>query len=339
MKKKALVVFIAFALLGGLVGASCAKPAPAEVTEWKIQACAGPIDSAYLQGEIILDATNKALAGKLHQTYYGIGDIVPYEEMAGALSEGVYEGTLSLSMMYSNAGSVVFGLPYGWETYDQVMEFFYDYGFLEFMREIYAEKNLFFVGPLPGPPCYLLTTSPVHKVEDMKGLKIWSEGPPASLVSALGGKPIIFDVTEVYMGAKLGTIDGAYYGAIELESMKLKEVMGYVCLPPIVFPVNMDWVINLDAWNALPPDVQETYEATFRANQRKQFDEVMVWLDEAIEASKAAGVQFITLEPSELERFQAAGRLVWGEIAAADADSARAVQMLTDYLTAEGIIK
>lgn len=340
MKNKVLLVLLASVLVLSLVAASCAAPAPAEVIEWKAQSLFGPEDTCTtIQAQQTVDVTNEALEGKLHTTLYIAGQIVPEEEMCDALGRGVYDAALTVPMIRSDAGIVAFGLPYGWENVDQVIEFYYDYGFLDFMREVDAEKNIFFVGPLPWGPVTLMTKFPVHKIEDLKGKKIWAEGPTAALVEALGGEPVWFPPGEMYMGLKLGTIDGTFFGEAELEVLKLKEVVDYIIRPSPITPLCVDWIVSLDSWNALTPDMQQAYEEAFRNNLRRQYEDCMVSIREGADAAVAVGVEITVLEPSELERFRALSMTVWDDVAASDPQSAQAVQMLKDYLTSKGILK
>ena len=310
----------------------------AKTIEWKAQTLFAPEDaSTVIQAQGIVNVTNDALKDKLHTTLYQCGQLVPPEEMSAALARGVYDAALMVPMIRSEAGTVAFGLPFSLQGNDQVMEFFYDFGFLDFMREVDSKKNVFFGCPLAFGPATLLSKFPVHKLEDLKGKKIWSEGPTAALVDALGGEPVWFDPGEVYMGLKLGTIDGVIFGLAELETLKLKEVVKYVMMPAPFNPVVLDWVISLDSWNKLTPDMKAMYEKTMKDFVVKQYEKCMAHNNKGLEAAKAYGVKVINLEAAELKKFKVASMKVWDHVAKKDKESAQAVQKLKDYLKSKGI--
>ena len=314
--------------------------ATAQLIRWRAQSLFGPEDtSTTVQAKMAVDETNKALEGKLRTTLYGVGQLSPPETMTEAIARGALDAGLTVPMMRSeSAGTAAFGMPFGWQNIDQVIEFYYDYGFLDFMRKVDARRNMFFAAPLPFGPITLLTKFPVNTIDDLKGKKIWSEGPAAALVEALGGASVWFDPGEVYMGLRLGTIDGVFFGTAELETMKLKEVVNYVVLPAPIDPLVVDWVVGLNSWNKLSPEVQETYDRVLRERVvRQQYEKCMISNDKGIEAAKKAGVTFITLKDEEIAKFRKASMKVWDDIAKADADGAKAVEMLKNYLKAKGV--
>lgn len=327
--------------LAGLPFMGCVPPAPEKAIEWRMQSLYPAADlSTSLQGQTIVDTLNERLAGKLHITYYMPGQIVPEEEMFDALSKGVYDAALyspTWSMGQIPEGIVAFGLPMGWQNVDQVFEFFYDYGFLEWMRELHAERNIFYACPLPASPLPIMSNFAFRKVEDIKGKKLWSIGPTASYVEHLGAAATIFPPAEMYMALKLGTIDGFIYSTAELETSGYKEVIKYINWPAVVDPLCVDWIINLDSWNALPADVQQTIEDTLVEIGPPTYDKYMVENVAGIEAAKAIGVEEIHMEPSEVAKLRAVAAKVWEETSAKSDRGRQTVQMLKDYLATKGI--
>jgi len=333
MKRKLLVTLLATSIALSLVLAGIGTTASAKEIKWRAQSLFGPQNGCTtIQARMVVDATNEALKGKLHTTLYPAGQIVPEEEMVSALARGVYDAGLTVPVMRSNAGNVAFGLPYGWESFDDIDKFFYEYGGLKFMRELEAKNNIFFCGPLPwGTPVPLVTTFPVKRLEDLKGKKIWSEGSTAALVAKLGGEPVWFPPAENYMALKLGTMDGLFIGIDELMTEKYYEVIKYVIFPAPFF-VSLDWIISMDSWKALTSDMQKTYEAAFRSILRAQWEGTKKLGDDSLAYSKGRGVQVITLEPAEVERWKAAGMAIWDEIAKKDAESATGIEIMKAYL-------
>ncbi|MEW5722143.1 MAG: TRAP transporter substrate-binding protein DctP [Thermodesulfobacteriota bacterium] len=336
MKKSVAVVVLVLAMFVLGFGTVAA----ADEIKWKAQTLFAPEDaSTAVQAQSVIDCTNEALKSQLVTELYQSGQLIPPEEMAAGLSRGGLDAAIMVSMMIDPAGIVAFGMPYGLSGYDQLVEFWYDHGFNQFMRDLYAKKNIYYVGPLPFGPVSLLSKFPVNKVDDFKGKKIWTEGPLALLVEAVGGRPVWFDPGEVYMGLKLGTIDGVFFGWAELETIKLKEVVQYVMTPSILDPVNFDWVVSLEAWNKLSPEMQATYLKAFKENLPKQSQRSLEVCQAGLEAAKASGVQVTTLPPEELAKMQDQIKKVWDSVAAEDDNSAQAIKMLRAYLQTKGITR
>ncbi len=338
MKKRVSVFAVSVFLLVLAMGVT--GPAQAKVIQWKAQSLFAPEDaSTSVQAKSVVEATNKALKGRLETTLYQCGQLIPAEEMVPGISRGVYDAAIMVSMMVEPAGLVAFGLPYGIDGYEQLNEFWYDFGFDEFMRKMYAKKGIYYVGPLPFGPVSLLSKFPVRKIEDIKGKKIWTEGPLAHLVEALGGQPVWFDPGEVYMGLKLGTIDGVFFGWAELETIKLKEVVKYVMMPSMINPVNFDWIVSMRAWKKLSPELQAAYMKAFRDNILPQHKKSMEVCQQGLDAAKAYGIEVITLSPEEQQKFREASIKVWDKAAKEDKNSAAAIKMIEDYLKSKGLLK
>ncbi len=314
-----------------------AAPAMAGPTQWKAQTCMPPEDSGTrLQAGGMVKALNEALKGQVETTLYQLGQLVPEEEMGPALSQGVYGAAYMVAMARSEAGNVAFGLPFSWDSLDDVMEFYYDYGFIDWIRKHDAKQKIRFGCPLPWGPVALFSNFPVNTLADYKGKKIWSWGLMSAVIEAFGAKPVWFDPGEAYMSLKLGTIDGILFGPAELETMKLKEVVKYISLPALINPLTLDWSMNLESWNKLSPEVQATYEKVMRANIRPMYDAVQKENDMGFKKAAEYGVKTITLPDSEIKKMREVARGTWEKLAKKDKASAEAIKMLKEFLAKKG---
>jgi len=301
--------------------------------KWKAQTAMPPEDSGTRHhAKAMIDATNKALEGRLKTTLFQLGQLVPEGEMGVALSRGVYDAAYMPAMARTEAGNVAFGLPFSWTSIDEVLEFYYDYGFIDWIRKHEARQNIYFGCPLPWGPVALFSNFPVRTLDDYKGKKIWSWGLMSAVIEAFGAKPVWFDPGDIYMALKLGTIDGVLFGPAELETMKLKEVVKYINLPAILDPLVLDWSINMDSWNKLTPEMKETYEKVMRANIRDMYDRIAVENKVGFDKAREAGVEIIHLDAKEEARLKKIARDVWEIQAKKDPASAEAVKMLREFL-------
>ena len=331
MKKWGWVIVIAVCLL------ALSLPAGAKSLEWKAQTSFPPEDSGTrLHAGGMVKAVNQALAGQLETTLSQLGQLVPEEEMGPALAKGVYDAAYMPAMARSEAGNVAFGLPFSWGSVDDVIEFYYDFGFIDWIRKHEAKQNIRFGCPLPWGPVALFSNFPVNTLADYKGKKIWSWGLMSAVIEAFGAKPVWFDPGEAYMSLKLGTIDGILFGPAELETMKLKEVVKYISLPALIDPLTLDWSMNLDSWKKLSPEAQAEYEKVMRANIKPMYEAIQKENDMGFRKAEEYGVKTITLPQAEVKRMKEVARGTWDRLAKKDKASAEAIKMLKEFLAQKG---
>jgi len=311
--------------------------AGAKEIKWKAQTSFPPMDSGTIhQAQGMVKATNAALKGRLSTTFFQVGQIVPEGEMGPALSHGVIDAAYMPPMARTEAGNIAFGLPFSWDSFEDVMAFYYDFGFLEWFRKHEEKYNIFVGCPLPWGPVTLFSNFPVNKLEDYKGKKIWAWGLMASVIEAFGAKPVMFDPGEVYMALKLGTIDGVLWGPAELETVKIKEVVKYISLPAIIDPLVFDWSMNMKSWKKLSPETQQTYLKTMKANIRPMYDRIAVENNIGFKKAAEYGVKTIHLSPEEAKRLKTVARKAWEIQAAKNPANAEAVAMLKEFLAQRG---
>ena len=178
--------------------------------------------------------------------------------------------------------------------------------------------------------------SPFRKLEDIKGKKIWCIGAVAAFVKNLGGTPVTFPLSELYMALKLGTVDGAVPGIADLDSSGYKEVIKYVNYPPFMDP-NSSILISMKSWKGLSKELQKEVEDIIAGLQPAMHKCIQDFTVTALEASKKLGVQVITMEPNEVQRLRPAALQVWEDIAKKSDRAPKTVKMLKDFLTSKGI--
>lgn len=98
----------------------------------------------------------------------------------------------------------------------------------------------------------------VKTLEDIKGLKIRSSGGIMDdIITAFGAIPVQIPVTELYEAMSRGTVDGTLISCISANSNKINEASKYVTTGINVSGGVYGYVINEDAWQTLPANVQE----------------------------------------------------------------------------------
>ncbi len=134
----------------------------------------------------------------------------------------------------------------------------------------------------------------VRTPDDVKGLKIRVPNAPNwnAMFRALGASPTAVDGSEMYAACQTHLVDGTDLPLASIDSFKMYEVQKYASV------TNHAWtgyamVANPDAWNRLPPKLQQIVEQRIdEAGLLERAD--MVKLDAASEASLTAKGMTIT---------------------------------------------
>jgi TRAP-type transport system periplasmic protein len=129
-------------------------------------------------------------------------------------------------------------------------------------KEFDDVKLLLTYGTGPG---WVHSNKPIIKAEDLKGMRLRVTGAGALGAKAVGAEPVAMPMPDVYLAAKKGTIDGLVSPAETLKNYKHGEVFKYSTFFPIFYSEFMIFVMNRSAWNVLPKDLQEAFDAVSAA--------------------------------------------------------------------------
>ncbi len=165
-----------------------------------------------------------------------------------------------------------------------------------------------------GPGLLHTAGKPVHKLDDVKGLKIRSTGTSQLIVRALGGVPVAMSQGETYDALKKNIVDGTLVPIEALEGFKQAEVLKYTTLTySSSYSQGFFVTMNLKKWNALPKDLQMII-----TDVSKEYEEITAkaWGDSDESGRKFAsklGQKFITLSDEEAGKFREAVKPVFAE--------------------------
>jgi TRAP-type transport system periplasmic protein len=152
------------------------------------------------------------------------------------------------------------------------------------------------------------TKTPIHRVEDMKGLRIRFGSPTIrDFVAALGGTPVGVSPTEQLEQLQKGTIDGVFidYGGAGI-AFKMGGVLKY-STEMYSYVASFGLAMNEQTWKTLPPDLQRLVTQSVTGVE-KEVGEAWDALDApGKKALLDGGGQAIKLSPEEQARFRKIG--------------------------------
>lgn len=335
MKKAAFIVtvlMISWAVFAGPNSAVAQKPI--ELT----YSIFFPAPHAYtLSATEWAKEVEKRTNGKVKFTLFPGGTLTP----ADKCYDGVVNGISDLGMSFTGYTkgkfplSEALDLPLGCKSGLLAAKLINDF-YKKFQpKEFKDTKVLYLFGA--GPYILHTVATPIHKLEDVKGLKIRSTGPSAKVVSALGGVPVAMPMPEAYDALSRGVAQGIIAPWEPLLGFKLAEVLKYSidytgATHSGVFFV----VINKERWSALPKDVQNVMEKVSEEWMEKSGN---IWDEQdraARELAVKRGIQIITLPKEEDARWAKAVRPLLdgyvGEMKAKGLPGEEALNFCLDYI-------
>ncbi|MFC2067258.1 hypothetical protein ACFLUO_09495, partial [Chloroflexota bacterium] len=337
------------------VPAPAPTPAPApkpEVFKWKLQGNMargepfghwGPHMFGKQFDEGWIDWIEEATDGRLEVEFVEPNGVYPNAEALTNIGSGVIEASHTCIAYYGGempeafiAATLPFSNPGLMYTYD----LYWRYGWYEKMRDLHLAQNIVFIPAPMEEVCHLTTTFAANSPDDVAGRKIRIWGAMAGYIKAIGGLPVTMSYSDVYMGIKLGTVDGATIGAQALEELKLKEIVkGYVVYPSMNSSCNAH-LINKDAFDALPQDIQdfimrETPLYFLKAASEYKLHQLYT-LQQGV---KEYGLELYTWSEEDTAKVRKlCAEQVWPEYGAKSAGSAELLKIQMDYLELMGLL-
>jgi TRAP-type mannitol/chloroaromatic compound transport system substrate-binding protein len=202
-----------------------------------------------------------ATGGRLQIKWVEAGSVFPVTAADLEIGKGTLPIAASSGLYYRGRfpeGDIESGGVFFWKSESEAYEAYYKYGLWEALNELYAKRNLVYF-PIHGDSLNGIgVTFDASSIDSIRGKKIRAVGVQGDYIALLGGSPVAIPLGETYMALKLGTADGWVAATGLLEALKYKEVTkGFVIEPkPSSTAVNI--IINKDAFESLPKDIQDT---------------------------------------------------------------------------------
>ena len=129
--------------------------------------------------------------------------------------------------------------------------------YFEFLTKEYAQRGLVLLSESPVGPQEFVSSKPLKKVDDWKGLKVRVSGAVYSQsMKTIGAIPVSMPSGEVYTSLQRGVVDAAQGLDVTFKARKLYEVTRYQINPGCFA---MEWTIfmNKDRFDSLSKEQQK----------------------------------------------------------------------------------
>jgi len=283
--------------------------------------------------------------GRIDMKTYPEGGIVATFDLFDAAQTGIVDGWICWPQYWGGKHALaiyVSSYPYGLDMAWMWESWFYNWGGIELAREEYPKFNTYYVAPIQTGPNYAHCVKPLYTMEDWDGLKCrYPGGMIAEIYEKAGASVIILPGGEIYTAMATGVVDfGEYIGHSMNKELGLHEVGKYIIGPGQMHqPVDLQaFVMNMDAWNALPADLQKMLTIGSRDLSWSLHTAIMstdlVALKWMVDVNKNV---YMELPPVERAKFRKVAVELWKKWATDDV-STRAVESQILMMDAIGLL-
>jgi len=221
---------------------------------------------------LLADSVYKMSGGRMSIKIFGSGELVPGYETFDAVSVGVTEMGCGASYYWQGktpAAAFFTAVPFGMNA-QQIAAWMIggDGEGYKLWKETYEPFKLMpFLGGNTGVQMGGWFNKEINSADDLKGLKMRIPGLAGKVLEKAGGAAINVPAGEIFTNLERGVIDATeWVGPYHDYKLGLHKAAKYYYYPGWhETGSQMEFMANLDAWNALPNDLQEIiYAATVK---------------------------------------------------------------------------
>jgi TRAP-type C4-dicarboxylate transport system substrate-binding protein len=173
-------------------------------------------------------------------------------------------------------------------------------------RAVAAEwdrNNLVYLGPIVVENYDLWTSSPVSRVEDLRGKKLMAPGTAARWLQGTGAVAVDGGLPSFYTNIQTGVADGAVSLHTAMMGLKIFEVAKHFTETGIGPMVPGGLAVNRDRFRRLPKEVQDALVKAGSAFSDRVIQDTEQKIADARKALASSGVRVSVLSDSERRRW------------------------------------
>lgn len=241
--------------------------------------------------------------------------LVPTEQTLDAVRSGTVDlahTTAYWSEILPTADLLM--LPLAFEGPDHFLHVMTETDVRSIMEEEFAENGVKLLQFWSNGPYGLMTNKPIETIEDFKGQALRSGVASwEPWLKELGVAPSVISPAEQYQAISQGIVDGSIYGIAAVEVEKFHEILDYLIVPAIQDPVLGFVIMNLDKWNQLPQDVQDTITEVALELEAQNMELIKEQTQHYIDFAKDNGMTVIEIEDNEWEKIVDSAQILFDE--------------------------
>jgi TRAP-type C4-dicarboxylate transport system substrate-binding protein len=237
----------------------------------------------------------KRTSGKVAIKTYPGGTLLGAKEMMDGVIAGQADiGNLCMAyqpgrFIVTNATSLPLGIPDA-KTGSLVLWDLYK----KYQPEAFSQVKVLTM--FTTAPANIMSKKAVRSLEDIQGLDLRASGGAAQILKAWGANQVGMPMSATPEALQKGVVQGLFSSLEVMKDLKFAESCKYVTMTDtVIYPFAV--VMNMDRWNALPPEVQEVMDAM----ATEQAEWTGAYMDQHVKASMAWSVEEQKVEVIELD--------------------------------------
>ena len=313
-----------------------------QTTTWKVQTSwPGGIGL-----EIFKDWCNSIVektGGELAFQPFGAKDVVGEFQLFDAVKNGVLDAMNPFTLYWAGrmpAAVFLSSYPLGLRNPHEWDVFYYGLGGLDLARELFAQFDMYYVGPVQHGANIIHSKVPIRTIDDFRGRKMRLPGGiVAELFEAAGAQTTRLPGSEIFPALEKGTIDVAdYVGPAINYALGFHQVTKYISMGPPGFmsiyqPVDlMDLTVGMKSWQALSPQMKQFVEMEVHVYSDMHHAAIQKADQEAWKKFEEAGTEITRLSEDDVEAFTELAVPLWFKWANKDPGAARVFKIQLDYM-------
>jgi TRAP-type transport system periplasmic protein len=237
-----------------------AAPARAAQFQYKLGAVDEPSTAAAVRMVQFCAAVKRETNGRMEIQPFLQSVLGSQSAMLAQLREDAIQFLVTLDVAYSAVvpSTEIMGIGFAF-TSEQQPYAALDGALGAYIRKEFSAKGIHCFEKISGNGFRQVTSStkPIRTADDFAGFRIRT---PASkfivdLFKTLGASPVPLDPNVMYVALQTHLVDGQEAPFLYIESTRVFEVVKYISVTNHIWG-GYWWTANMEAWNALPPDVQ-----------------------------------------------------------------------------------
>jgi TRAP-type mannitol/chloroaromatic compound transport system substrate-binding protein len=203
---------------------------------------------------------------------------------------------------------------------------------MKLLREEYATQGVYFLDiHVYGPVPFVIARKPVKTMQDIKGLRIRTEGLWMEWENGMGMNGVDLSGDEAYMALKNGTVDAHQWDASVYTSMGMEEVAPYW-----VRGLENDqgighMLVNMKVWNSLPDNLKQALAGAAEDYYNATIDVYSRDYQKVLDMVQSGKIKESKLDPDVIALAEQTGHKLWDDVAKRSPGCAQAVDMIKKW--------
>jgi len=221
---------------------------------------------------------NEMSGGRLQIRVYGAGELVPGFEVFDAVSSGSAQMGHAGAYYWKGkmpAAPIFSAIPFGMNATEMNAWLHYGEG-MKLWRELYAPYGVIpFAGGNSGVQMAGWFKKEINSIDDIQGLKMRIPGLGGEVFKEAGGLPVTLTGGELFTSLQTGAIDATeWVGPYNDLAFGLHKAANYYYHSGWHEPGTLlEFIVNKEAYEGLPSDLQKIVEVAARATNQDMLDE------------------------------------------------------------------